>query len=275
MLYSWYSKGIKLVKDLFDNDGNPLSFKELIDKFSLENYNFMDYFYLIYSIPAKWKMMIKDVNRSATVDSQYDLVDFVCKSKKVCKAVQQMCIKKIFIPPVVEGKRSMLLNNADLNWVEIFTMPLKTTLSIKLRYFQFQFVYRFLPVNKYLNDINIIDSNLCTFCNNEPETMFHLFRNCRVSHKFWQDFQTLTLNNEFNIDYSNICFGSFDPNYKCYNFAILHAKYYLYCCRCNKKMPNIHHFTNVLKLSCAAEKEIALAKDKLDLWNNKWNVLNI
>lgn len=271
----WYNKGIKFVKDLMDNHGNFLSLKELADKFSLGNFNFMDYFSLIYSIPVTWKNKIKDANESTTVNSQSDLVVFVCKTKKVCKAIQQMCIKQIFKPPVVEGKWSMILNNVDLNWAEIFIMPLKATLSIKLRYFQFQFVYRFLPVNKFLYDIRAIDSNLCTFCKKEAETLHHLFWNCIISQKFWQDFQILTLKNTFNITYVNICFGTFDPLYKYYNFAILHANYYLYCCRCKDRMPNIHHFTNVLKLSCAAEREIALGKDKLELWNKKWNVLNL
>ena len=40
-------------------------------------------------------------------------------------------------------------------------------------------------------------------------------------------------------------------------------------------MPNINHFISKLKLSCAVEREIALGRDNLNSWKQKWDVLSL
>ena len=83
------------------------------------------------------------------------------------------------------------------------------------------------------------------------------------------------LHNSFTITNRDVFLGITDPAFDKLNFVIIHAKYYLYCCRCNKILPTMFQFIYKLKLSCAIEKQIALSRDRLDSWNKKWDLLNI
>ena len=75
-----------------------------------------------------------------------------------------MIVNQIFKTPHSETNWAMHMNDANLNWSVIYTIPFEVSLSTKLKYFQFQFLHEYLPLNKFLFDINIVDSKLCSFC---------------------------------------------------------------------------------------------------------------
>ena len=160
-------------------------------------------------------------------------------------------------------------------WTCIYRIPFDCTLSTKLRYFQFQFLLRYLPLNKFFFDIGIINSKLCSFCKIHDKTSVIYFGNAASLLAFWHEIHKNLLNNFFRITDTIVYFGILDPSQGHFNFIILHAKYYVYCCRCNNTMPNIHHFKSKMKLNCAVEKQIALGRDNLSVWEKKWDFLKI
>ena len=74
----------------------------------------------------------------------------------------------------------------DISWENIFIKPFKTTNDPKLRWLQYRLLHRILPVNTYFIKMKIVDCNLCTFCNTEPESIAHLFWECKESQTFWR-----------------------------------------------------------------------------------------
>ena len=77
--------------------------------------------------------------------------------------------------------------------------PFKCTkiTNTKLITFQFKFLHRILATNSFLKKIGITQSDLCTFCKTEVESLIHLFWSCRVPSIFWQEFkQWITTNYE-------------------------------------------------------------------------------
>jgi hypothetical protein len=147
---------------------------------------------------------------------------------KVCKGIQKLLVKRIMKPPTAEIKWAMYMNDMNLNWAEIYTIPLKSTLSSKLRYFQFQLLHRYLPVNNFLFNLNIIDNNLCSFCKQDVESFQHLFWDCGINNSFWLNVQNIILKSNPNFCKKDILLGIMDSPSYIYNFVILHAKYYLY-----------------------------------------------
>ena len=69
--------------------------------------------------------------------------------------------------------------------------PRKATSEAKLRWFQFRIIHRILPTKRYLNVRKVIDSAECSFCGNEEETIEHLFWNCDIVTRFWNEFLTI------------------------------------------------------------------------------------
>ena len=99
----------------------------------------------------------------------------------------------------------MHMNDVNLNGTVI---PFKVSLSTL-----FQFLHRYLPLNKFLFDI--VDSKLCSFCKQEDETSDHLFWNCRITN-----IQLKILHNNINITEKDVYFGIMNTYYH-FNFILL------------------------------------------------------
>ena len=67
----------------------------------------------------------------------------------------------------------------------------------KVIIFQFKLLHRRLVTNSFLKKMGIKQSDLCTFCKTEAESLIHLFWSCGVTSIFWQEFkQWITTNYE-------------------------------------------------------------------------------
>ena len=59
------------------------------------------------------------------------------------------------------------------------------TNDINLRWVNYRIAHRILATNDYLFKIKIRNSNLCSFCGNEVETLKHLFISCELFDNIW------------------------------------------------------------------------------------------
>ena len=80
------------------------------------------------------------------------------------------------------------LNEEEIYWKKTFQLARTCTKSTKIIIFQFKFLYRSLPTNSFLFKIVIKDNDLCTFCQEETDTLLHLSRQCKVTSLFWGTF---------------------------------------------------------------------------------------
>ena len=271
---SWYKKGVKTVSDFISKNKVLYSYEEFARKYLIENCNFVTYFSLVHAIPAIWK---KSLHENLEDDESYQnqvICDVISKDK-ICKKAHTMFVKKIFIPPATEEKWANITNDYNLDWKKNYGMAFKCTLSTKLRYFQYQFLLMYLPLNMFLYKVHLSDTNKCTFCNSSDETLLHFFWECRVTRKFWFDIQSQLMHNIYFVDKKDTFFGIRNPNFDQFNTLILYAKYYIYKCKYLKIRPNIAQFAQKMKFHCLVEKQIALNKDMLGKWERTWNCFNL
>ena len=76
--------------------------------------------------------------------------------------------------------------------------------------FQYELLLRILPTNRLLRLMKIRQSDLCSFCDKETETISHLFRECESALRFWNSLSLLVLEtNVLRIDFKqrNILLG--------------------------------------------------------------------
>ena len=111
----------------------------------------------------------------------------------------------------------------------------------------------YLNTNARLKRIKILDDDLCSFCNEEAETLEHLFLSCAHVRKFWNDFLGWYLQfsqTEINIDYRTVVLGwrTADPPLL-ENFILLTAKSFIFRSKINSNPPSLIHFKKVL-ISC-------------------------
>ena len=61
----------------------------------------------------------------------------------------------------------------------------------KLQWFQFKIVHRIIGTNHLLSKMGLKENDYCSFCNQSPETIVHLFWECRHFFYFWANFKNL------------------------------------------------------------------------------------
>ena len=95
----------------------------------------------------------------------------------------------MYIRPKSELKWEEDLNfERDNNWWQKQNHLDKVmTNDINLRWFQYRIVHRILGTNSFLNRIGILESGLCTFCNEQSETILHLFWTCNRVSAIWEN----------------------------------------------------------------------------------------
>ena len=129
--------------------------------------------------------------------------------------------------------------------------------STKLVNFQFRFLHRILPTNLFLTKIDIKQDPNCSFCNNHPENLIHLFWNCTIVAIFWENLtEKLKQVNLMTIDYSKhtaIYLGLRPETSKFslqLNFCFLLARYYIcFCTEGQQEDPDFNNFFRVPKIA--------------------------
>ena len=262
----WINKGINRINHLLKHNGNFLTYSEFIDKFEL-HCNFLDYYSLLSAIPLKWKYICKEPP-AKDVNYQEETIYNIKKVTKICKLIHKMYVDKIFITPISQRKWEGIVADPLFNWRKIYIIPFKCTLSTKLRYFQYKLIHNILGVNKYLKQVGISNSDLCTFCSVYTETIVHLFWECPFTRRFLDDFEKLILKNEIKLTFNDFIFGIPGGNYSSFNFVILYAKYYIFSTKCLNGFLSMSSFQKKLKYQKELEESMNMQQDKFILYHD-------
>ena len=121
-------------------------------------------------------------------------------------------------------------------WKEMYKKVMKLTLSTKLRFFQYRIINRHLFTNVRLVKWDTKVSHLCTFCQNSPETILHIFVHCKVVIKFWGLLFKWLYHFCFipiKIEPQAIIFNNYKTAFSdLINSIVLITKHYIYVQRC-------------------------------------------
>ena len=180
-----------------------------------------------------------------------------------------------------EQKRNNHFPDEHINWKKIYSSNISTSNDMKLRDFQYRYLNRIVPTNKFLTKCHIVSSSLCDFCNMEIETMHHLFWECMHVQFFWTKFRDFFEASGFDVSISEIkvTFGiqntaEIKANLK--NFLIFTAKYFIFVCKYKKKLPIWDIFQLYLKKRVQIEREIAQWKGRVHKYEQVWsNLLDV
>ena len=122
--------------------------------------------------------------------------------------------------------------------------------------------------------IHYVDSNMCSLCNNYPETISHLFCECNETKKLWEAVQEWVLirtGNIIDFNKNNIMFGLINNEKDNFlNWLIINIKYYIYCTKIHKKCLEITAIKNILQKNFEIEKYILFKNCNYEKFNNEW-----
>ena len=175
----WYEEGILKVHQLINGNGTFMTFSEFKEKYpNLNKTNFLMFEGILKAI----KQFLEKCKLQLTSGyKESDSKMWICL-KKGNKFIQQIQVKSETHPTAV-NKWNNIYNN--LNWRQIFGKCFKTTVDTRLRWFQTRLLHRQIATQKFLYSCKIADSPLCALCNEEIETIPHLFWQCNITNMFW------------------------------------------------------------------------------------------
>ena len=178
-------KGVIHIKHLLNEDLTFLSHKKFQERYDVK-FPFTKYYGLLQAIPNIWLSTLKDSN---SLDWSVEPELLVAKYKPG-KQLTKIIYKSL-------NQWDDLLENYVIKWsgeipditydelVKCVQNVHKVSIYVKLRSFQYRFLLRLIITNIQLYKYKIKDSELCTFCNKEKETLKHLFFDCDSVQVLW------------------------------------------------------------------------------------------
>ena len=168
---------------------NVLRYDDLTLKFDhpQTNQDFCAYIKLIAKLPKQWD---KDEIRTKVPNllEQLHNVRTVFDQLSNVKAIYRYLIEKTTkLPFEQQAKWFSELKDQNLQWNSVYRLVYNSTIETKPRSFQIKLNLRAILTNVALRGFCISDTNKCSFCKIEPETLLHLFFECRIIQVIWND----------------------------------------------------------------------------------------
>jgi hypothetical protein len=264
--------GINYVKDIIVkqkimsiNDINTQSIT-MLEKFELTSVR--------NCLPKRWKELSYSLHDIESFKKQQQ-VDI---NKLKTKTVYKKMVQNIIIPPSSEHFFKENFDVLNEEFERIYSIPFKATIYTKLRAFQFKINHNILYTNEKLHKIKISESPLCSLCNDEIETLTHIFVDCCKVQVIWekviehllQPFGVTILTKKDIV----LGFDTKDQQNNVINHIILETKYYIYVCKLEKCMPNFYRLKNRLKITENIEQQIATKNEQTSKHTYKWHHLS-
>jgi hypothetical protein len=124
--------------------------------------------------------------------------------------------------------------------------------------------------------VNIIDSDACSFCKSESESIMHIFVECNNVRQIWIKLrQWLVTCGFLNLEPcsdSDIILGMMDMQ-PIVNFAVLITKVVIYRCKVMGRSPAFAAVRAYMKYVMHTEQFIASANDNMDTFYGKWSAV--
>ena len=261
------------VGDIMEN-GEFLDFRRFQEKFQC-NITFLDYYGIIRAITEKLKF---SAHEHAT-DGKIDKIDKIKKSESVTKIVYNDMNEGKFPHKAYEKIQQMLqIEISEEDFLNYFLLIYQSNKFTKLQEFQYKVLTTSVITNITLKQWGILNTDLCTFCGQETETLCHLLWECNRSKEVWSFLQNeirqiagcgirfspseIILGVRNNIPLKNII-----------NFIFIVTKYYLYASRCLKINPTGQMAIQKIRNCREIELEIAIQNNDLEKFTTRWDQL--
>jgi hypothetical protein len=239
---NWIEAGIYQICNLLDDEGLYMSFESFKAKYNNLKVNFLQYRGIIDAV-RNYQRELKIIQEPNFKFLEPNAVKFIKEGNKT------IYYKMVLTDSLPCGIRKWNNIFAQLNWKNILHVCHKTTRDCQLKWFQLRLIYRILPTNRYLFFRKVVDSQACSFCGSENETIVHLLWHCRYVENFWKEFEDLLIRNcecmlHFHFNEELVLFGVSEHIYtdNILDLIILLAKYYIYQCKLKCVKPSVTFF---------------------------------
>ena len=269
----WVDKGIFLVKDLFTENGNFLTIQTFKEKYDILT-NFIEYEGILKAIRKYLDRLSLHGTFYHTNSGTQLSLSIIQSYAKGCRAMYDRIVLIDKHPPVIRKWIDTLNVTTNIKWNKILKIPFKVTKDPQLQWFQFKIIHRILGTNYLCKKMKIVNSEMCTFCNEQTETIQHLFYECNVISHFWGNFKSFVNERCMGIDTNwsktDIIFGNIEFD-NTLNKILLLAKKFIFYHKFRGSNPSLSSFKRYLMCCYKTEKYIAHKNVQSEKFHDAWN----
>ena len=182
-----------------------------------------------------------------------------------CKAIQNLnlvnlktkqlykilCTKKFKKTRSIQ-KLQTIYDLGDYELQTAFNLPRYCLSENQIKDFQYKILHSILPTNRLLFQMSRINSDRCTFCALENETVEHLFFECMVTKNFWfslcNELGVIVLHIDKRIAVLGTDLTREDKDQHIFkNRFLLYVRYFIWQSKCINKPPSVEECIQWLK----------------------------
>ena len=276
--YEQMSKSnIRWINDIIKEDGTFLNCTEVVEKYKCKT-NFLQYAGIVQAIRTYCKRSnIKLDKKIMSPFIPYFLEDIVSKTKG-CRVFYDILQESQSIRTLqqyrIKWERDLDNSFNEEEWKHINVLPFKSNLNSKAKWFQYSILHRFLPTNDLLHKMKIKDTNKCSFCKNETETICHMFYECPIVEnilkaiKDWIEKGTQT---KLNFSKSNVILGYPEHRNRVLNKILITVKHTIFKIKQLGLIPNITYIKNDLRQAYNIDKATAYSTCDNNQFTKFWS----
>ena len=155
-----------------------------------------------------------------------------------------------------------LVKTTKTVFYSFFILPHSVALESYVKAFQYKELKSILYTNTKLCKIGFKTDDLCSFCEAQPETLYHLLFHCVFARHFWNEFQIYwhqLSNQHIQLTLQDVLLGIISypcPLLNLLNYFIIIGKLFLWDCRRCKIRPNIQGFYTKIAIKYETERKI-------------------
>ena len=272
--------GIRYIQDLI-NENYIFDCNHIMQKFGLPERSRMYVNMVIHAVPTEWKEIVKNNQINLDAPNNPTALEIATSKIKISKFIYSKIMQKSnveLIQKLIE-KWTQDIPNINLEEVEFenfFQIIPKSIMSPKHRDFQFRLIHRVLVTNKSLKLWKIKESDRCTFCGLECETIKHILWDCMYVNRLWETlFNWITdkTNTTITFTVKDILLGITFEEMIAFNCIFIITKQYIYATKCLEQKPDFNQLLSKIQYQKNVEKYIATKNNKLQSYENKWSIL--
>ena len=145
----------------------------------------------------------------------------------------------------------------------------------RLIWFQYRIIYKLLGTREYLYKLKISDTDKCHFCNEESESITHMFALCPKVKDIWEVLKNwirnvLKVAINFNSCTLILGYTNQDKNFWPLNFVLMCTRFYIFSSSRKKNQLNFHQLQNVIKSIYDEQKQLATINSTLFKFDKMW-----
>ena len=271
-LQQCYNKGLLWIHQLFVN-GTAIGIKAAWEVFNL---NVMHYNSIITAVPKRWRNELK---REEESHEELNYLRCLEKNNLSWYIYADLLNREGFNDSILKRwEKDLKCDVVQSELCACFQNIYVITNNSKLRSLQYKMLHRAVVLNTHLVQWKIKDDELCSICQQEPETLYHFFFDCKLVRELWSklvEYMKQRSDTEVIFEYRNVMFNNISyPIRHINNTICLIFKQFLYKERCLGfgNLINFKKVVNYIKQIESIEKYNATVNGHITKHNIKWGI---